>query len=88
MKRIDIQDWKPFMLGSLFDIVKGSRLTKKDMKEGDIRYVGATAFNNGITNHFFPTDLTNGAINSAIYLFIENFGYKTFTSSVAQNFLS
>ena len=50
MKRIDIQDWKPFMLGSLFDIVKGSRLTKKDMKEGDIRYVGATAFNNGITD--------------------------------------
>lgn len=35
----------------IFDIVKGSRLTKQDMKDGDIRYVGATAFNNGITNH-------------------------------------
>ena len=61
MKRIDIQDWKPFMLGSLFDIVKGSRLTKKDMKEGDIRYVGATAFNNGITNHIGNSEETHPA---------------------------
>lgn len=51
MKKMDIQNWKPFELGSLFDIVKGSRLTKKDMQEGSIRYIGATAFNNGITNY-------------------------------------
>ena len=51
MKKIDLQHWQPFTLETLFDIVKGSRLTKQDMKDGDIRYVGATAFNNGITNH-------------------------------------
>lgn len=51
MKKINIKEWKPFTLETLFDIVKGSRLTKADMKDGNIRYIGATAFNNGITNH-------------------------------------
>ena len=51
MKKVDINKWKPFTLNSLFDVVKGTRLTKQDMKEGSINYIGATAFNNGITNH-------------------------------------
>ena len=51
MLRIDIGKWKSFRLDSLFDIVKGSRLTKQDMKEGEINYVSASSFNNGITNH-------------------------------------
>ena len=61
MNRIDIQNWEPFKLETLFDIVKGSRLTKKDMKEGDIRYIGATAFNNGITNHIGNNEETHPA---------------------------
>ncbi|MBD5288701.1 hypothetical protein HDR70_00840 [bacterium] len=56
MKRIDICKWKPFTLESLFDIVKGSRLTKQNMKEGTINYIGASAFNNGITNHIGNTE--------------------------------
>lgn len=48
-KHIEIQHWGPFRLGDLFDIVKGSRLTKADMREGNIRYIGASSFNNGIT---------------------------------------
>ncbi len=56
MKRIDISQWKPFALDSLFDIVKGSRLTKQDMKEGTINYIGASAFNNGITNRIGNTE--------------------------------
>jgi hypothetical protein len=48
-KPIEIQHWDSFRLGDLFDIVKGSRLTKADMKEGNIRYIGASSFNNGIT---------------------------------------
>ena len=48
-KHIEIQHWGPFRLGDLFDIVKGSRLTKADMSEGNIRYIGASSFNNGIT---------------------------------------
>lgn len=51
MKKLDLSEWKEFALGELFDIVKGTRLTKQDMKEGSINYIGATAFNNGITNH-------------------------------------
>lgn len=61
MSKIDIHNWKPFELDTLFDIVKGSRLTKKDMKEGDIRYIGATAFNNGITNHIGNNEETHPA---------------------------
>lgn len=56
MKRIDISEWKPFALESLFDVVKGSRLTKQDMKEGTINYIGASAFNNGITNRIGNTE--------------------------------
>lgn len=48
-KHIEIQHWGSFRLGDLFDIVKGSRLTKTDMREGNIRYIGASSFNNGIT---------------------------------------
>lgn len=61
MSKVDIQRWKPFKLEDLFDIKKGSRLTKKDMKEGDIRYVGATAFNNGITNYIGNNEETHPA---------------------------
>jgi len=61
MKKIDIKDWQPFTLESLFEVVKGSRLTKADMKEGNIRYIGATAFNNGITNYIGNNEETHPA---------------------------
>lgn len=43
--------WGEFCLSDLFNIVKGTRLTKADMIDGDINYVGASSFNNGITYH-------------------------------------
>lgn len=46
---IDISYWHDFSISQLFDIVKGTRLTKKDMHMGIIRYIGASAMNNGIT---------------------------------------
>lgn len=49
--RVDIKKWQKFELQQLFEITKGSRLTKKEMKEGIINYVGASSFNNGITYH-------------------------------------
>ncbi len=49
--KIEIKNWQKFELQQLFVITKGSRLTKKDMKEGAINYIGASSFNNGITNH-------------------------------------
>ena len=46
---IDTSNWKTFAISDLFDVVKGSRLTKAEMREGNICYVGASSFNNGIT---------------------------------------
>ena len=51
MAKIDTSRWKNFRITDLFDIVKGSRLTRADMVEGDTRYIGAVLFGNGITNH-------------------------------------
>ena len=73
--------WKSFRLGGkdsiLFTIAKGSRLTKADQYEGRINYVGASAFNNGITNHIGNDDQLcqagtisvcyNGSIGEAFY---------------------
>lgn len=48
---IDTTAWKPFAISDLFDVVKGSRLTKAEMREGTVRYIGASSFNNGITTY-------------------------------------
>lgn len=49
MKQVNTTYWKVFRIDELFDVVKGKRLTKADMIEGKTNYIGATAFNNGIT---------------------------------------
>ena len=49
MKPVNTTYWKVFRIDELFDVVKGKRLTKADMIEGKTNYIGATAFNNGIT---------------------------------------
>ena len=28
MTKIDISEWKPFAIGNIFDVIKGTRLTK------------------------------------------------------------
>lgn len=43
--------WKLFPLSELFTISKGKRLTKADMNTGLTPFIGATEFNNGITNY-------------------------------------
>lgn len=77
MKRIDTSKWKEFVLKDLFTIEKGTRLTKANMKPGNINYVGATAFNNGVTAKIGNTEnlhpagtLTvcyNGSIGQTFY---------------------
>lgn len=47
--KIDTREWKEFKIGDLFDVVKGTRLTKADMKQGDYRFIGSSAINNGVT---------------------------------------
>ena len=49
MKQVNTTYWKVFRVDELFDVVKGKRLTKADMVKGKTNYIGATAFNNGIT---------------------------------------
>ena len=77
---LDTDRWKSFRLGGdngLFNISKGCRLTKANQREGRINYVGASAFNNGITNHIGNDDALcnagtisvcyNGSIGEAFY---------------------
>lgn len=43
--------WDKFVLGHLFSIVKGKRLTQAQMIEGEIPFIGASSKNNGCTNY-------------------------------------
>lgn len=49
ISKMDCQKWKFFEFKKIFDIRKGKRLTKADMVNGDIPYIGATDSNNGVT---------------------------------------
>lgn len=42
--------WKAFYINEIFSISAGKRLTKADMDNGKIPFIGATDSNNGITN--------------------------------------
>lgn len=68
---LDTEKWKSFRLGGkdgLFTIAKGSRLTKADQHDGRINFVGASAFNNGITNHIGnDNQLSQGGTISVCY---------------------
>lgn len=49
--RVDTSAWSEFRIGDLFELHKGTRLTKASMIEGDIRFVSAANINNGVTAH-------------------------------------
>lgn len=76
-RSMDISSWRPFEMSKLFKIVSGSRLRKQDMKDGDINYIGASAFNNGVTAKIGNTEnlhpagtitvCYNGSIGKAFY---------------------
>jgi len=73
----DARAWGHFRLDELFEIRKGQRLTKADRVPGSTRYIGATEFNNGVTDlcdvapNFPPHTLTvvyNGnSVGSTFY---------------------
>ena len=46
---MDTTNWKWFRYDEIFDIRKGKRLTKENMTEGNIRYIGAIDSNNGLS---------------------------------------
>ena len=77
MTIINTSDWLDFPIGELFSVEKGTRLTKANMKEGSIRFIGASAVNNGITafisnnEQIHPcntiTITYNGSVGEAFY---------------------
>lgn len=78
---MDTSSWKWFRYDEIFDIKKGKRLTKENMIEGDIRYIGAIDSNNGLSayignNNQLHSGNTislsyNGSIGYAFYQYKE-----------------
>lgn len=68
--------WKEFFIGEIFEIQSGVRLTKNDMREGKIPFIGSTDSNNGITawisnkNSSFDKNVLGVNYNGSV---VENF---------------
>ena len=48
---VDTSAWGEFVIGKLFDMIQGRRLKKADFIEGEIPYVMASSYNNGVITH-------------------------------------
>ena len=68
--------WKSFRYDEIFDIKKGKRLTKADMIEGYVNYIGATDSNNGIT----------AKISNDTHIHSENTITVSYNGSIAEAF--
>lgn len=49
MTELDTSGWGEFVLGDIAEVIKGRRLRKQDMTDGDYPHIGASSMNNGIT---------------------------------------
>lgn len=73
---MNVDGWFDFKFSDLFVLKKGKRLTKADMLEGSINYVGATDSNNGIT----------AKIGNDLYLHEKNTITVSYNGSIAEAF--
>lgn len=75
---LNINNWSEYRIDKLFNIIKGTRLTKEDMEDGEINYLGAISSNNGVrqkiscqeTDLYAPNCITvnyNGSVGEAFY---------------------
>jgi hypothetical protein len=73
---LDVTEWKRFQLSELFDIKKGARVTKANMKPGTTPFISAIDSNNGVRQHIslppsHPGNLItvnyNGSVAEAFY---------------------
>lgn len=74
---VDCKNWRTYKLGDLFDIKKGTRLTRANMISGEINFIGASSNNNGITARIGNTERLhpantitvnyNGSVGEAFY---------------------
>ena len=64
--------FKEFEADELFEIKKGKRLTKADMKPGDINFIGSASSNNGVTakigntEHLHPAHTITVSYNGSV----------------------
>lgn len=65
--KLNTKEWKEFVLGDLFVIKKGKRLTAADQEDGNNNYVGAIDSNNGIANHIGQEPIHEGNTISLSY---------------------
>lgn len=72
----DVADWGNFLIGEIFEMHKGKRVTKANRTPGSTRFIGATESNNGVTDmvdlepNFGPGCITvayNGSVGWAFY---------------------
>lgn len=68
--------WREFKMSEIFEFSKGKRLTKADMEEGTLNYIGAISDNNGIRQFINATATHkgncitvnyNGSVGEAFY---------------------
>lgn len=73
---LNVENWKRFYLGRLFNIKKGKRLTSEDQEDGTNIYIGAIDSNNGVANHIGQNPIHagntislsyNGSVGEAFY---------------------
>ncbi len=64
---LNTTDWKEFVLGRLFVIKKGKRLTSAEQEDGRNNYIGAIDSNNGIANHIAQIPIHKGNTISLSY---------------------
>lgn len=65
--KLNVNEWKEFYLGKLFDIRKGKRLTAADQEDGNNNYIGAIDSNNGVANHIGQAPIHEGNTISLSY---------------------
>jgi hypothetical protein len=64
---LDISSWEPFEIQELFEIKKGKRLTKADMRSGMTPHIGSSASNNGVTAMIGQEPIHDGNTLSVAY---------------------
>lgn len=73
---LDVESWKEFCVGDLFEVKKGKRLTSDEQTDGETPYIGAIDSNNGVANYIGQDAIHagntislsyNGSVGEAFY---------------------
>lgn len=64
---LSTQSWRPFKMGQIFDIRRGSRITKANQKPGRTPFIGAIDRNNGVSAYIDTEPLHPGGTITVNY---------------------